>query len=769
MTGKKIDKNFATYDQVAIDDWKKSIDNLPLEIANVTKKIQDNQSELKLYQTKLDGLTNGELAHVKKLIDKITAQIHVLTLPKAIKKLSQQLPPLKEKINQEKITLDKVTPIVENYNRKISECERHIKIIELEEHISKLEKDQLARKKQTENLDIEHNQFESSLSDIQAKLKGLELKYDSLVSQSKHYSVPPVYNNNTTIANNSAYFSSQSVQTPYYTSTGSNQSVQQIKYPEIEKERIDLKATMATLKEREKHLQAQIIRVCNQIKDKNSEITTIKNQIESDNSRLFDFNQVERNLAHCKNKEELKLIVTEEDSNKSPYEEQQQKAKLNLNIYQNKLDDLNDSIQSMNIDFKYYSNRTGEFADHHDSNQLNSDLETQRKIQEPLLNQKDQLEETIDDFRTKIVDDKNQLTSLKKQQEKLCTNNFMQNLWYQPQTLIDKIIPEIKNRLNSYELDHPARQSEQVRIAIYAIKKHIDNIQQIVEIQPSTLYEAYTLTSNNGPSSSFQQKKYYQLCGLLWKHLNELKADEDLNFAQGLLSILRDNAIEEEFAIKKFKELDLPEVSLTEVIQQETTDYNSASSHFKTLMDQLVKSKDPNDKLLYHSGISLFNQIENEKQKEFKKEISQFDMKFYTNLFQTAGELAQHHENIETQNRFRKLINHTHAGKPSLGKKILGAGLMFLGIGIVWAGLAQGVGSFIGLPIPFLIPAIVIASGAAIFASGLTLLTNGKDKGIHNEMQNYAKATKHSTFFTTIPSAPPVEEERTPKFVYAHS
>ena len=228
-----------------------------------------------------------------------------------------------------------------------------------------------------------------------------------------------------------------------------------------------------------------------------------------------------------------------------------------------------------------------------------------------------------------------------------------------------------------------------------------------------------------------------------------LKNQEDTKLADELVAILDKHAIAEEFALKKYKELKLAKIDMGE---QERYAYSMARMEFNALLTELAKAQTPNEKEAYELGKTLLELVAENKTKSIENNKN-FDYKYHTNLVKTAADLILSPNDVDKQNAFKDLIDHTEDGKPSLTKRARGVATMFMATVII---IGSVIGSF------FLSPFMHIGTGfgGVCFLAGLASVINSRSKGLHKTMTNYLEAAKHSTFFLNKPSAPPPDVEQ---------
>lgn len=736
------------YDLQSIKQWRYQINQIPSDIENLTQKIDKDKTLKHQDKEALKELEAGELSTIEKRIEKINAQLQVLTLPQKMHDLTIKIDPLKQQFRHEENAVNAIKETIAGLDSKIENLEKSLKrqkeIIELENNRIMLEnknlhhistKNQLVSDLKAEALTL--NSVQQSIIQIESQLATIKNQANSSYTSSQNQS-----------SANSCYASS--VNQDYTSSVGDNQQQTSAQVTTSNtgtysntSETLRLQDQLSDLRQKKINIENSIKHFNNTLAKKEQEINGTTIEINQLQQRSAQFSLIERQAAHQKQKE-LSTAICEQKETRAPFIQRQATLEENLAKLKTELHNINGEVERLKASLNYYSERTGEYKDIDDLSQLQRDLYIQKEIQAPYLAKKQQFLKQINEYTKSITKNDIHLAQLKQEQINLQQDQLMQRLWNQPDALIDQFSKMLENALKTFEMTYPAKQSENVRLAIAECHKNKEVITSQPLPQPAEIYRYPDLHRNEIEQATleYKQNKYYQLCGLLWSLRSRLVNSEDEALASLLEQILSEHAIAENLGKPRYEELKLPAIGIHDLYTQELSQYEQAREEFATLLNELSSNQSKEVKQAIAVGNHLINEIEIKKTHDLQKDVSAFDYKFYSNIFTHASILTRQPDDIEAQKRFKKFISQTDHGKPSLSKKIGGALMMFFGAVLTIGGIATGL---------LLSPLCATGSlvGVSLFCGGLGVTMHGRDKGIHRSLSTYLNASTKNHFFAS--------------------
>lgn len=735
MPKKILNKNFSVYDQAKISDWKTSLATIPETIEQERQTLQQYDDQLKFYQSELKKLQTEQLDPVEALVNKLTAQIQYLTLPEKIRTVKDQIGPLEVQVASEKNRLEEVTATIGFYKKTIANLEKHIKIKNLEAENAALVVEMRGKANKLSRLQPSLAMKKDQTFALRKRIEDLSNQTDSL-TQAKLTNNASTESNFTTSMQQGSGFTTSISGDMHATDSGYLNSISNVNPTNYDSEIVRLENELKRLKVEELNANQEKTTLENQVATIQHNINSLRNKITFNELSLHDYNEDDINSANAQDLTYLKLEVSKQVSEQIPYEQEKNRIERILSKLNPQLMDLKNKHRELTSNLEYYTSRRGEYAESTNLTDLDIQLDQQKNIRAPLLEEKKRINGQVDYYASHISSQNREISRLQKKHQDLNSDGFMWKFWTQPDLLINELVSQSEKALTRFEEEHPANQSDKTRLTIADIRDKLATIQQI------KLHES--IYSDYLSNIQSVQIKYQQLCGLLWDQLKQLDEDKDYYLAQELLSILRSNPIDEHLARGEFNKLGLQPMPMSVVTDKEERDYQVAYDNLQRLITPMQNSADKAQKKVFASGTHLLNTLLKQKGKEAPNTGL---LKFHTNILQTAAQLTQPHDE-KVDKKFHHLIHENKDGKRSLCKQIFGAALMFLSV----AGSA--VSSF------FLPPLGIIGSavcGTAGTSTGFGLFMSGRSKGIDKATNNFESDTKKLTFFPPAPSAPPLE------------
>lgn len=344
------------------------------------------------------------------------------------------------------------------------------------------------------------------------------------------------------------------------------------------------------------------------------------------------------------------------------------------------------------------------------------------------------------------------LRALQERKFELESNEFLIGMRHHPDIMLRQLRDSLRDELQNFELKYPAGQSVNVRICLRTLNSKADFI-----------VNNNDFTNPNDPETL--RFKYCQLSGLLWSaHI--LTQNEENQFSTFLEKIRGDRAISAEEGLDAYEKLKekcnnpvLQDMSDSELEKMELAEYKNALHDFE---DATGDDVDDEKKSLREAGAGLVESI-----KEYKrtyKASHPFDMKYYTNILQSANDVLREPEKREYRDKLGDIGLHNTDGKSSAPRRIVGAILMCLGGALA---IASSVVMAMALPVlswPFCVGGIAV--GVIAFGLGIASLFTGREKGVEKSLHNYSSALQSLSMFKDkgIASDSELTEEEQPGF-----
>ncbi|MBA3660143.1 MAG: hypothetical protein H0W64_00255 [Gammaproteobacteria bacterium] len=740
MHRKKPDVTFKTYSEEELRNWNKQIKILPEEIKKREEQLLREQSRLKNEEALFAKWVETNVTPREKIITPIKSQTQVIKLEPEINELEKRRGPLELQIKNHGQSLAAINGKIQSLAEPIKRFESYLNIKAHTKELKILNDAKLANlhqmtqlTREIEDLELFINKNNRSITSIENELNFMLAKQAGSYSSSQSYS-------STLSSKQDDMSSTQS--SSYSSSINPNENT-------IEGLRFELAKIIK--------IQQDLINkkniLTNEKNDLGLENVEIKAKISSLQTKLTIYSEETVTLAESQKASDLASQLKNLKNRRNKYLEEISKEESTLRVYDSKLNALNNAIENKQNELIHARSLAGSAANNFNLMELEENLAVLEKDLNPYLELQEGKLEAIAKINHRIEAEKTEISQLISKLQDLKDDQFVKEFWHTPQTLIDNLTLSLHQTLKTYESQHPAGQSDAVRLCLANLKNHTKQIIALTPNQKPMTYEDLI----NPDDTFFKQTKYLQLCGLLWAQFNLISSTKEIDLAQielldTLILTLNKHQMDETWAIREYETAKLVNLTIAEVQENERSQFYTAYQAFKnlTLLDPGQNKVDRN---LSKSAYFLLRQIDG------KKEDPHFDYKYYTKILKAARELGNEPDNINFQSKFQNLINHTDDGQPSKARKIFGAGLMFLG-----AAVAVGA-TITAMLLPASAPlAIVIGSiGAGLFFIGSAIAISGLEKGLHKRMSQYSEASAHSTLFAKRrPSAesPPVLEQK---------
>jgi hypothetical protein len=392
---------------------------------------------------------------------------------------------------------------------------------------------------------------------------------------------------------------------------------------------------------------------------------------------------------------------------------------------QDSLETLDQTVKEKQSLFKRYQARYGSQAEGKTLPELESRLKEQQQLNNELLDKLDELNRQISSKNNGVLARANDINTLRYRFNVLASNVFLQKMWTNPNSEVKGLVSLIETQFETYEKDHPARQSIGLRLCLSDVLNKMRLLVRQAEhgLSESKQEEGRPLLNH----AAIQL--YYQLCGLLY-----LKG-EALPFAsRALFNVIRKILpvdVHLNSAAEAYQNLSLPDLTADQLKIQEMTKYHSTRDELQQLLQPASALDDA--KKLHAAGLAVLNELE----ANHKRNADDADIKFHTTILDVYIDLLRAPGNLQLRATHDKLIAENVEGRASSCKKQSGASMVILGAASIASSVAAKQFSW---NIPSEAETAGIATGAASILSGIGLFYHGMQKGLLQKMIHFREA-----------------------------
>lgn len=783
-----IRRHFKTFNKNDIASWQSDLKNIPGEIETLKNNIITNEDALKILNPILDELTKQKYDPTRNSIDALKAQIKVLTLPDTIESTKNKIPPHKNTLAQLEEQLKTVNKILEPINTEMSiiqtcikarteieDCRSSIsdlkhKILYHDGSISSLQLKVKSLQTDLTTLTSELSLTTSELSAKETELSSLKLQlemqrrlhiqpqvhstsgYRASISSGIGYQAPEFVASvgiGYQAPNSAASAPGIGYQAPEVNSSAgigyqAPDFVSQIDFYPQEKRILELKQQVDQLTSNKKNIRSNIKKTTSNIHKTESDISghhgnslNYKQDILTAESKIERLSASISKYSYPTDIDMLKLKLKQQLEIKSPHEKNQLDLIKKIDSENRELKSLHSLVKELENDFKHCKIIAAPFADNTDLSNLEAQLIAQSSIFLQLQNEKDQINKKIKTHEDKIRNDRYQIRELTSRYKDHQSNDFLFTLENNPQHLADQLINNLSKALFDFDNSHIIHLSENARITLAELQKNMLFIfnQNMIHVDTNEIW----------------RMKYYQLCGLLWNHLNKVDNKNDSNLADELHNILIRHPLDEIEAKTEYVKLQQLHqyyaftMSTNELSQHEQQNYIQACQQFNQAHIAISSTDSKEIGALRDTAKNVVDLV-NEKKMAAEKSGTSFDMRFNTKIIAKTTQLMMDPANHKLRNEYKAIMDHNQDGNPSTKKKVLGAMLIFFGAALAAISVAA---QFLSFGISSGLSIAGMAVGGAMIVSGIGLFAHGRQNGLAKQMADFDASTKNSsaTFF----------------------
>lgn len=689
-----------TYDEKEIINWAQQRQQILKSIAEETNHIRLRTEHRQSIQTQLDS-TNSLIAPLSAEIKAINSQIFIIDASLEIKNHEQEI---LEPQNALMSLRPKLQSIYDEL-KPIQILEDKIKILETMQQIAELQKVNAQHQGESEEHEKAARSYDRQIEAQRTKLSSLDMQLSRL------HTVGDLL---------------QDAEISRLRQAREEASAEISRLRRLHDEQINLVSSHGLKRDK----------AYNEIRSLHSVLFGFSRQLQNEAKRE-NLDQLTDQLHHCSQRKELLL----QQKIQTVYEIEGNETRL-ANI-RKKINTKKISIQSARQDLASFS----DIENTQDKTELQSRLQLVSRKKLPLEAQANEMSGQIRIISAAITSSESMIQNLKGQQRKLQSNSFLVSFFEKPQQLILSLRKDVANMIDAFNVDFATQQSKTVRKCLAELKYKIPFILAQYEHQLSHLHA-----------------RYYRLTGLLWTMLDRLKGEENQELSRNLLALLNQVPLDPMTCRRYYIEFQnanlvkLHDLSDLELNTLEAENFSAAEANFRKVLEEEYKpdiSKSVKVADAYHKGIALADRIIANKNTTPKKDEPEFDIKYNTTVLEKSTQLARESHHKITQQQTKLLAAQDEAGKPSVGKKIGGLLLAFVGVAVAIGSViatalsfgASTPSSVLGIKVGTTMAAkgVAIAStatGVVGFLGGCGLFASGKRKGVSKDIHEFVKAVE---------------------------
>lgn len=720
-----------TYTEQDIRRWQSDLKDLPGKIEAKRGVIANLDEELGVEKGKRDELVTHRLNPVNNEIELLTAQINVLILPAEIQALTTKLAGQRADLTDHQRQLEETIAQLRPVDNEIQQTQLALELIACQARLSAVEATVAQHH-------AAYHSTQNPLSGLRSQSAGLGARIQAIKTELSGLQQPPIMPPPNT-SGSSSYSSSQSQSHAASGYSSSNQaqggysSSQGSGYSSSNSNAIThLKAELA-LKQNEKNaLDSNIASIVRQAERQRRSLRraeqdrdALLRQVQSISFSLGTFSSFTSSYA-------LQSRLSELERTRSPLVARKNQLDADVNTKKHQVRHTHSQLTDKE-NLLTLSERTAKNSTSKPLPALQQALGGQEDIQSKLLSEKAIYDRKIRQLTNKKRERKAELSNMTHRQTEVTSDKYLFTLTNKPDELYNQLVQRINEQIALYDKEHPANQSLAVRQALQDLHR------QLLAIANGT-----TMPTTRFDTINCDRQRYYRLAGLMWKLRERTSSiDENYSFLCALDKMTGEKFVCEQEAKKEYDTLyatfEPTQMDITpdELLDEERTAYTSAANALKATLEPQPYYIEPEVKAVYWAARTVLKHCNAEVASATKKDNVAFDLKYHTAIIKKVTEVTQHPGDKRLVTECKDLCNHSTHGKSSLGKKIAGAMLTFLGAAAVAAGLYLSITS-LGFAAPLSIG--LLAGGGTLMASGIGLFCHGRIKGDERNLQAFNKA-----------------------------
>jgi uncharacterized Ntn-hydrolase superfamily protein len=705
------------YTQPEIQVWKVNLHAMPARISSCTLAIASCEKHIAELQETHNTLIQNEISPVEITLSALTSQINVLTLPKEISSLSVQIEYHATELAKVQPQLETAKKILAPINDRITKLNAAIIVITTTNELAQKEQELTYKSKTIRSLEAEIYSLKRRIDSLHSTLSSKKSSLSSLKTADLFDTVSHI------------------------SSSGHHHHTHRHGYSSVLHNVNDVARTLSisnleseirSLNNEDNRLERDLSGHKTYLNLARNEERQIENIISNLRRTLNENNRIVGNFAHPNSLVETEALLSNEQSIIVQPERTYQQLKIqNDHHFQTHVTLRSQRSKKSNL-FENSKLTAGHFKDNTDLNHLNQMRIDQNEILSGLNKQRSNLEYLINDEERSLRIQESELLKMQQQHSELQANHFLIALQNNPRSLVQPLYQTLLKNLNDYDFTHPVGQNLAVRGSLNDMRAHANAIANSVDDIQLEGDEVY-------------RRQYYQLSGLIFT--NKQKANLSADFSALLTSTLGVETVDPQEAYLAYQQMHLNSMTDVDMMNLDSADYEKAYQQFNKLLGNITKEDSRELRDFYTLGKNLLTAINSERSAALSKHDQNFDIKYHTSLINAAASVLVSPGEISYRTNLARLASHNAHGKPSLGKKIWGAIMMFIGAAGIAASLGIGLLS-VGMLSPYVL--VGMGAGATLFAGGLALCISGRRKGIDKALVNFQEQSNKPNLGTSL-------------------
>ncbi len=313
-----------------------------------------------------------------------------------------------------------------------------------------------------------------------------------------------------------------------------------------------------------------------------------------------------------------------------------------------------------------------------------------------------------------------EVQSLENQQAIWLSNSNIYRYTKEPHRLIEELRNNVTEQINAMHRFFPAGQTERLRLVLAQLPTMLAEIHNSVIVIGSLSERAKQY-----------RNAFYQCCGLLYELIDFVDHD---NFRSRISALLNDvNPKTARDAYQRNK-IELKNAQEFDLRQYEQDVYARAKN---AVTDWLQEVADDSIKRRTQALMNAISKGENDEK---------FDRPYYTQFLKDTLAAVKNPEDSDKRQQYRNTLRQIPDGKPATVRKIVGCGLVLLGV-LIFAASAVASCLSLGVAAPISIAGMVgggllVVSGVGLFASGCGRGNYKKGEALQSSLEKTAKTLK---------------------------
>ncbi len=310
---------------------------------------------------------------------------------------------------------------------------------------------------------------------------------------------------------------------------------------------------------------------------------------------------------------------------------------------------------------------------------------------------------------------------------------FLRSFVETPGVLYQQLLKKINESLDEYEKQHAFQQSINARQCLFNLKAKLAIVQTWVR---------------DDDVCSTIQLRLKLMYGFMWAAIDALNGSAEIVLRDKLVASFDGFAFDKTEAIAGYttnRHFFPEDLSQDAIVRKEQAEYQTAYQYFELALSGGAPEGQAD---FYAQGRRLLAMI---RKQNLTARAEPFDYKYYAKVLSCARHYLLTPSSPECLDDFKTILSANTKDTLHKDKVVIACALLFLGVGLVAAGLAMVLSAFIAPPL--------LVAGVALLIGGSVLVAQHREKGTVKQGHDLIKLAGENGFFSTVPRAvvvPPV-------------